>query len=70
MTFKCKHCGWTLDSGSFHMSADEGKEISEHINTCPVKPWSKVLEEKWKKAEDEAVKETVDEVERFRNERN
>ena len=54
MTFKCKYCDWKLDSGSFHMSADDGKEISDHINNCPVMPWSKVLEEKYKKAREDA----------------
>ena len=50
MIWKCKHCNWSLDSGSFHTSADESKMISDHIDNCPVMPFSKILEEKQRKA--------------------
>ena len=54
MTWKCKHCDWTIDSGSFHTTTEDSKKISEHINNCPVMPWRKIVEEKHRKAREEA----------------
>lgn len=38
MGYKCKHCGWKKDSGSFHMTREDMNEIFEHEKTkCPKK---------------------------------
>ena len=54
MTFKCKGCGWTHDTGSFYETREDMQKVNTHIDSC--KKLAK------KRAEEKAEKEAIGDV--------